>query len=354
MYPLIIQTPKGLRLIGPGNPAFIVAEMSGNHAQDLDKALAIVDAAAHAGVDALKMQTSHPDGLTIDSDKSYFRVTVNTAWAGQTLHELCKKIHTPWEWQPKIKTYAERKGLTVFSTPFDPDAVDFLETIQVPLYKIASFEVCHLELLKRIGATKKPVILSRGMASESDLWLAIETLRNAGTPALAILQCVSAYPASPEHMNLATIRDIQTRFQTVSGLSDHSLSPLVPLTAIGLGASVIEKHLTLRRSDGGPDAAFSLEPGEMQDLVQQIRMAERTIGQSTYAVGPDEKENLLFRRSLFVTQDIKRGDRFTRDNVRCIRPGHGLPPQHMDSILGKTASADVERGTPLQWTVIDL
>lgn len=347
-----IQTPKGKRKIGPGQPCFIIAEMSGNHNHDFNRALKIIDAAAAAGVDAIKLQTYTADTITIDSDKDYFQVKVNDAWAGNTLYQLYEMAHTPWDWQPKLKEYAENKGVVLFSTPFDDTAVDFLEKMGVVMYKVASFESGDLELLKKIGSTKKPVIMSRGMTSIEGLELAIKTLKDAGAPEVAVLHCISSYPATPDQMNLATIPDIYSRFGVVSGLSDHTLGITAAISSVALGASVIEKHFTLKRSEGGPDAAFSLEPQEMKELVKSVREAEAAIGKPNYEVDKKESENFVFRRSIFVIKDIKKGEKFTRENVRVIRPGYGLEPKELPNILGKKATKDIERGMPLKLDLI--
>jgi len=353
MKNIIIQTPKGKREIGPGNPAFIIAEMSGNHNHSFLRAKEIIDAIADSGADAVKLQTYTPDTMTIDSDKDYFQVKVNDAWSGQSLHSLYEKAYTPWDWQPKLKEYAESKGLVLFSTPFDATSVDFLENMNVNLYKVASFEVVDIPLLEKIGKTKKPVIMSRGMASIEEIELAVRTLREFGTPEIVLLHCVSSYPAKPDEMNLATIRDINSRFDVVAGLSDHTLGNEVSVLSVGLGASVIEKHVTLLRADGGPDAAFSLEPKELADLVSSVRRAEIIIGSPSYGPGKKEKENVIFRRSLFVVKEIKKGDKFTEDNVRSIRPGQGLAPKYYRDVLGKTSLVDIERGEPLNWDMIE-
>ncbi|MDP2586986.1 MAG: pseudaminic acid synthase [Candidatus Komeilibacteria bacterium] len=352
MRNIVIQTPKGKRAIGPGQPCFIIAEVSANHNQSFAKAKKIIDAAIKAGVDAIKIQTYTADTMTIDSDKKYFQVTVNKAWKGQSLYKLYQQAYTPWAWQPELKKYAEKKGVILFSTPFDNTAVDFLEKMKVQLYKVASFEVVDIPLLKRIGQTKKPVIMSRGMSTLEELKLAVKTLKQNGCPQLALLHCVSAYPAKPETMNLKTIPDLAKKLKVVSGLSDHSLSPAVPVTAVALGASIIEKHFTLKRSDGGPDAAFSLEPAELKTLVKEVREAEQAIGRPIYQVAKNEEENVTFRRSLFVIKDIKKGEKFSAANVRSIRPGHGLLPKYYEKVLGKKAARGIERGTPLSWKLI--
>lgn len=350
---MTIITPRGERKIGGGNPTFVVAEMSGNHNQDINRAFKIIDEAAEAGVDAIKLQTYTPDTITIDCDKEYFQVKVNDAWKGQTLYSLYQTSYTPWEWQPKLKEYAETKGLIFFSTPFDETAVDFLEGLNVSLYKVASFEVVDLELLKKIGSTKKPVIMSRGMASLEEIELAIKTLKDAGASQIAVLHCVSSYPAIPEQMNLATIPDLVKRFNIISGLSDHTLGTTVPIAATVLGASIIEKHFTLCRADGGHDASFSLEPQELKQMVKAIGEAEQAVGRPTYDLGKKEAENIVFRRSIFVVKDIQNGEIMTRENIRVIRPGYGLAPKELNKIIGKKAAQDVERGEPLSWAMVE-
>jgi pseudaminic acid synthase len=350
--PIIIKTPKGKRKIGPDQPAFIIAEMSGNHNQSFARAKKIIDAAARAGVDAIKLQTYTPDTMTIDCDKDYFQVKVNKAWQGQTLYSLYKKAYTPWEWQPKLKRYGESKGLVVFSTPFDKTAVDFLEKMNVSLYKVASFEVIDIPLLERIGKTKKSVIMSRGMASIEEIRLAVETLKENGCPQVAILHCVSSYPARVEQMNLMTITDLKKKFKVVSGLSDHTLAPEVTIASIALGANIVEKHITISRADGGPDANFSLEPNELKDLVKSIRDTEKAIGKPFYGVGEKERENIIFRKSLFAVKDIKKGERFTEINIRSIRPGYGLAPKYYKELIGKISSKDIKFGTPLNLKLI--
>lgn len=347
METIIIKTPRGERKIGQGQPVFIIAEMSGNHNLDINRAKAIIDAAVETGVDAVKLQTYTPDTMTIDCDKELFQVKVNDAWKGKSLYELYKTAYTPWEWQKELKEYGESKGVLVFSTPFDETAVDFLEELKVVMYKVASFEITDFELLRKIGQTKKPVMISRGLASFQEIEDAIKILKESGAPSVAVLHCISSYPATPEQMNISTIADLAKRLDVVVGLSDHSLGIIASLTSIGLGANIIEKHFTLRRSDGGSDAAFSLEPEEMSELVKAVREAEIAIGKPNYEVGKKEAENKVFRRSLFVVKDIKKGEQLTRDNVRCIRPGYGMAPKFLPEVLGKMASADIERGTPL-------
>lgn len=342
----------GKRKIGPGYPTFIIAEMSGNHHLDINEAYKIIDAAVEAGADAIKIQTYTADTLTIDVDNEYFRVNVNEAWAGQTLYKLYQKAYTPWDWQAKLQQYAEEKGIIFFSTPFDPTAVDFLEKLEVPLYKVASFEIVDIPLLERIGKTKKPVIMSKGMATADEISLAIKTLKSFGCPQIALLQCISSYPATPEEMNLLTIPDIVKKFGVIAGLSDHTLSPTVPTAAVALGARVIEKHLTLERAQGGPDASFSLEPYEFKEMVNAVRTVEAALGKPTYGPGKKEKESIVFRKSLFVVKDIKKGERITEENVRSIRPGYGLAPKYYHEVMGMVVKKDIARGTPLAWKLI--
>jgi pseudaminic acid synthase len=348
-----IQTPRGERGIGDGEPCFVIAEMSGNHNQDINRAFKIIDAIADAGADAVKLQTYTADTITIDCDKKYFQVKVNDAWKGQTLHSLYKTAHTPWEWQPKLKEYADEKGLLLFSTPFDATAVDFLEKMNVALYKVASFEVVDIPLLEKIGKTKKPVIMSRGMATAEEIELAIKTLKENGSPQVAVLHCVSSYPAKPEEMNLATIPDIKKRFNVIAGLSDHTLGQEISITSVAMGANIIEKHVTISRADGGPDAGFSLEPNELKELVKSIRIVESAIGAPSYEVGKKESENVVFRKSLFVVENVKKGEEFTEKNVRSIRPGHGLAPKYYHEVIGKKAATDIEKGEPLNREMIE-
>ncbi len=346
-----MQMKVGNRKIGPGNPIFIVAEMSGNHNGSYKRALKIIDAAAEAGADAVKLQTYTPDTITIDCDKKYFQVKTKL-WRGQTLYNLYKKTYTPWEWQPKLKKYAAQKGLILFSSPFDNTAVDFLEKMKVGLYKVASHELVDTPLLKRIGKTKKPVIMSRGMASVQEIRSAIKTLKDNGAPQVAVLHCISSYPARPQDMNLRTIPDIIRRFKVISGLSDHGLENNAAIGSVILGASIIEKHITLKRSGGGPDSAFSLEPEGFKELVRSVRQVELSLGRVHYGAGIFEVADLKTRKSLFVVKDIKKGERLTPDNIKSIRPGQGLKPKYYDDVMGKIAKCDIERGTPLSWDLI--
>ncbi|MFA6304899.1 MAG: pseudaminic acid synthase [Patescibacteria group bacterium] len=348
-----IKTPQGIRLIGPGESAFIIAEMSGNHNQSYQNCLKIIDAALSAGADAIKLQTYTADTLTINCVNRYFQITKQKNWSGQTLYDLYKKAYTPWDWQAKLKNYAEKKGLFFFSTPFDKTAVDFLEKMKVQIYKIASFEIGDFPLLKRVGQTKKPVIISRGMATAKEVDYALKTLKKYGCPQVAILHCVSAYPARSEEMNLLTIPDLTKKFKVITGLSDHSLGITAAITSIALGAKIIEKHLTLKHSDGGPDAAFSLEPQEFKDMVEGVRLAEKSLGQPFYNKTAGEKNSIIFKKSLFIVKDIKKGEKITEKNMRSIRPGYGLPPKNYELVLGKKIKNHYPAGTPLSWSKLN-
>ncbi|MDX9893238.1 MAG: pseudaminic acid synthase [Patescibacteria group bacterium] len=349
---LIIQSANSEIKIGPGNPVFIVAEISANHNQSIDLAKGLIDAAAQAGANAVKMQTYTADTITIDSDKEYFKITGGN-WAGETLYSLYQKAYTPWEWQAELKTYAEGKDLVWFSAPFDQTAVSFLEGLGVSLYKIAGYEFADLPLLQAVAKTGKPVVASAAMASVEDIAWSIKILRDNGCSHLAILHCINAYPANPEEMNISTITDIINRFGVVSGLSDHSLGAEAAVAAVAAGASIIEKHIIISRQSDSPDKEFSLEPDEFKSLVNAVRETEKIIGRPKYGAGLSEQPNEKFKRSLFVVKDIKRGETFTEENVRSIRPGYGLPPKFLPKIMGKKAVQDIERGTPLSNDLID-
>lgn len=340
----------GKFVIGAGHKTLIVAEMSGNHNHDIKRAFKIIDAAADAGADAIKLQTYTPDTITINSDAKPFMVT----WKGKrrTLYDLYGEAHTPWEWHAKLFAHAKKRGMLCFSTPFDPTAVDFLEKLHTPCHKVASFEVVDIPLLEAIGKTKKPVIMSRGMSSIAEIQLALQTLRKFGTKEIILLHCVSAYPADSADMNLSTIPDMRKRFGTEVGLSDHTLGTDVAVAAAALGACVIEKHFTLKRSDGGTDSSFSLEPKEFSALVHSVRTVEKAMGKPSYEQSADEKKNIVFRKSLFAVKEIKKGERFTPDNVRSIRPGNGMAPKFYRSVLGKRAARSIKRATPLQRRLI--
>lgn len=336
------------RRIGPGEPVYLVAELSANHNGSFERAELLVKAAAAAGADAIKIQTYRPDTMTLDCDSEYFRIGGDGLWAGRTLYDLYREAHMPWDWQPRLKRIAEDCGVHFFSTPFDDTSVEFLQRMDVPAYKIASFELTDTPLLRAVAATGRPVLLSTGMASIGEIEEAVDALRAAGAKDIALLKCTSAYPAPLDEMNLRVIPVLAERFGVVAGLSDHTLSETVPVAAVAVGTSIIEKHFTLSRADGGPDAAFSLEPEEFARMVRAVRDAERALGTVTFEHGPGETENRLFRRSLFVVADIRKGDVFTGDNVRAIRPGYGLPPGALDTVLGKRAAEDIKRGTPLR------
>lgn len=339
------------RSIGSGRPPYIVAEVSANHRQNLRRAEQIVEAAAAAGADAVKLQTYTADTLTLDSDRPCFRIS-GTAWSGRRLYDLYQEARTPWDWHPRLQEVARARGLDLFSTPFDPTAVAFLESLDIPAYKIASFEIVDLPLLRRVARTGRPIILSTGMATEAEIDEALATLRTAGSTEIALLKCTSAYPASAEEMNLVSIPYMAERFGLPVGLSDHSLEPAVPIASVALGAAIIEKHLTLDRADGGPDSEFSLEPSEFATMVQGVRTAAAALGRPTFGPTLQEQPNLRFRRSLFAVADIPAGARFTAQNVRSIRPADGLPPRHYDEVLGCRAAVDIACGTPLDWSLI--
>jgi pseudaminic acid synthase len=337
------------RRIGPGEPVYLVAEISANHNQKFEKALFLLQAAKEAGADAVKLQTYTPDTLTIPSNRPVFRVGGGTLWDGRTLYELYREAYTPWEWQPKLKETAEELGLGFFSTAFDPSAVDFLEKMGVPVHKVASFEIVDIPLVEKMARTGKPLILSTGMATLEEIEEAVRAAREAGAEEIAILKCNSAYPAPPEEMNLRVIPRLAEIFGVPVGLSDHTLDTSVPVAAVAMGACIVEKHFILSRLDGGPDSAFSVEPREFKAMARAIRTAEKALGEVRWGVNQSEEKSKVFRRSLFVVQDIKSGEIFTEENVRSIRPGMGLPPRHLKEILGRAARMNVERGTPLSW-----
>jgi pseudaminic acid synthase len=340
------------RAIGAGHPAYIIAEMSANHSRDFNHALRIVEAAAAAGADAIKLQTYTADTLTIACSNEYFQIR-GTQWSGRTLHDLYQEAYTPWEWHAPLKEAAQRLGLHFFSTPFDSSAIDFLDSLGVPAFKIASFELVDIPLLRQVAQRGKPVIASTGMATFDEVAEAMTALRHAGAREIALLKCTSGYPAKPDEMHLRTIPDLSRAFDVPVGLSDHTLGTPVPVAAVALGASIIEKHLTLARADGGPDSAFSLEPDEFRQMVDAVRTAERALGSVHYGASPDEAASRAFRRSLFVVKDVSAGEAFTPDNVRSIRPGHGMHPRHFDEVLQCRAAQDIARGTPLAWPMID-
>jgi N-acetylneuraminate synthase len=336
------------RRIGPGAPTYVIAEVSANHGQNFDEAMRIIDAAKAAGADAVKLQTYTPDTITIDSDAEPFRIK-GTIWNGRKLHELYREAYTPWEWQPKLMQRAAELGMHCFSSPFDHTAVDFLEGLNPPAYKIASFEMIDVPLIRRVAETGRPMIISTGMATLSEIEEAVNTARDAGATQIALLKCTSGYPAEPEEMNLRTIPHLAEAFGVVAGLSDHTLSPAVAVAAVTLGASIVEKHITISRAAGGPDSAFSLEPEEFKTLVDQLRVTERALGNVHYGVSEREAASRVFRRSLFAVADIAPGETLTSKNVRSIRPGHGMHPRYFEQVLTRKAACAIPRGTPLQW-----
>jgi len=339
--------------VGPDHPPCIVAEMSGNHNQSLDRALAIVEAAARAGAHALKIQTYTADTMTIEVRHGEFVISdPDSLWAGQALYDLYAQAYTPWEWHRPIFDRCRALGMVGFSTPFDDTAVAFLETLDVPCYKIASFENTDLPLVRRVAATGKPLIVSTGMATPDEVDELVQAARGAGCRDLVLLKCTSTYPASPEHSNLRTIPALRERCDCQVGLSDHTLGIGAAVASVALGATLIEKHFTLRRADGGVDAAFSMEPEELQALVVESERAWQALGQARLGPTDAEERSLIHRRSLYVVQDLKAGDTLTAVNVRSIRPGLGLPPKHFDEVLGRRVRVEVKRGTPLVWDLL--
>lgn len=340
------------RRIGAGEPVYIIAEMSANHNHDFEQAVQILRAAKASGADAIKLQTYTPDTLTIDAKQECFMIRGGTLWDGRTLHDLYGEAYMPWDWQPKLKRIAEDEGLDFLSTAYDETALDFLEELGVPAHKVASFENVDLPLIEKMARTGKPLIISTGMASRDEIKDAVDAAYSAGAEQIALLKCTSAYPSPPEEMNLLTIPDLAETFNTVVGLSDHTLGFAVPVASIALGVSVLEKHFTLTRSIPGPDSSFSLEPSEFKEMVDAIRTVEKSLGSVIYGEGRKESNSKVFRRSLFVVKDVKAGELLTSENVRSIRPGYGLPPKHINDVVGKRAARDVERGTPLDWSLV--
>lgn len=338
------------RKIGPSHPPFVIAEMSGNHNQSLERALQIVESAAKSGAHALKIQTYTPDTMTIDLDEREFHISdPKSLWKGSSLYKLYGEAYTPWEWHKPIFDRALELGMIPFSTPFDETSVEFLESLDVPCYKIASFENTDLPLIRNVAATGKPLIISTGMATVAELDEAVRTAREAGCTDLILLKCTSTYPATADNSNILTIPHLRELFGCEAGLSDHTMGVGVSVASVALGATVIEKHFTLSRSDGGVDSTFSLEPAEMRQLVLETERAWQALGRVTYGPTEDEKKSLQYRRSLYVVQDLKAGDLLTRENVRPIRPGLGLPPKYINSVVGKSVKQDVKRGTALDW-----
>jgi len=339
--------------IGQNTKPFIIAEMSGNHNQSLERALKIVDAAADAGSHGMKLQTYTPDTITINARGGLFEIDdKDSLWYGMNLYELYKIAYTPWEWHKPIFDRAKERGLIPFSTPFDETAVDFLEQLNVPCYKIASFENKDIPLLKKVARTGKPVIMSTGASELKDIWNAVKTLRENGTNDIILLKCTSTYPATPESSNLLTIPNMQQTFDTIVGLSDHTKGIGVAIASIALGARVIEKHFTLSRADGGVDSTFSIEPDELKRLVEESERAFLALGKVQYDIQKEEKKSLRFKRSIYAVKDIKKGEEFTKENIRVIRPGDGLDPQYYEIMLGKKAKQDIKFATPLTWELL--
>lgn len=343
----------GEREIGVHHRPYVIAEMSGNHNQSLERALEIVDAAAGSGVDAIKLQTYTADSMTIDVDAPGFVIDdPKSLWAGRRLYELYQEAHTPWEWHAPIMRRAAERGLHCFSTPFDDRAVDFLESLDVPAYKIASFENTDLPLIRKVAATGKPVIISTGLASIAELDETVRAARDAGCRDFVLLKCTSTYPATPQDTNILTIPHMRTLFRCEVGLSDHTMGVGVSVASVALGATLIEKHFTLRRSEGGVDSAFSLEPDEMRLLVQETERAWQAIGSVSYGPTTVERKSLAFRRSLYIVKDMKAGELLTPDTLRAIRPGFGLAPKYYEQSIGRAVKTDVKRGTPLSWSLL--
>jgi pseudaminic acid synthase len=343
----------GQSLVGPDAAPFIIAEMSGNHNQSLDRALELVDAAAEAGAHALKLQTYTADTMTLDCRKPGFVIEdPSSLWAGAHLYQLYEEAHTPWDWHVLIFERARSLGMIPFSTPFDATAVDFLESLNVDCYKIASFENTDIPLIQKVARTGKPIIISTGMATVAELHRSVTAAREAGCEHLVLLKCTSTYPATPANSNIATIPHMRALFDCQVGLSDHTMGTGVSVASVVFGATVIEKHFTLARADGGVDSTFSLEPQELRQLVDETERAWQAVGKVTYGPSQADKKSLQFRRSLYIAQDLKAGDVLTTENVRAIRPGFGLPPENLVEVLGATVKSNVERGTPLSWNLL--
>ncbi len=334
------------------NKVFIVAELSANHNHSYDLAVKSIQTIKDCGADAVKVQTYTADTLTIDSDKDYFKIEQGTIWDGATLYQLYQTAYTPWEWQPKLKQLAEELGLIFFSTPFDKSSVDFLENINVPAYKIASFEIVDIPLIEYAASKGKPIIISTGIATEEEIKDAIDACKRVGNDQIALLKCTSEYPAQIEDANLKMIPLLALKFNVIAGLSDHTLSTTVPIAAAAMGARIIEKHFILDKKIGGPDSSFSLEPAEFKKMVDEIRQVEKALGQVGFELSDKIKKSRTFARSLFAVTNIAAGEVFTENNIRSIRPSHGLAPKYLKDILGKKASADIEKGTPLNWDLI--
>lgn len=343
----------GNRIIGEGNPTYIIAEMSANHLQDYERAKKIILAAKESGADAIKLQSYRPDTITIDCRGEEFMATKGSLWEGQNLYQLYEKAYMPWGWHKDLFNYAREVGIDIFSSPFDSTAVSLLEELDAPAYKIASYEIMDIPLIKTCAKTGKPILLSTGIATQSDIERAVDACKAEGNENIAILKCVSQYPTPYQDLNLKTIPYITKIFDCVAGLSDHSLGVAVDVAAVVLGAHIVEKHLTLSRSDGGPDGAFSMEPDEFSKMVSDIRNIEQALGKATFELTDFQKRGKNNSRSLYVVEDMKKGDKFTVQNIKSIRPGKGLPTWYYEDILGKRASVDLKRGTAMKWDYIE-
>lgn len=343
----------GSHVISENSPTFVIAEMSANHNMDFDRAVAIMQAAKDAGADAVKIQTYTADTITLDCDDPCFQITQGTLWDGTTLHKLYQTAYTPWEWQPRLQKIAQEMGLEFFSSPFDFSAIDFLEEMNVPAYKVASFEINDIPFIKKIARLGKPIIFATGIARLADIELAVETCKQEGNENVILLKCTSSYPAPYEDINLRTIPNMAQTFDCIAGLSDHSMGHAVPDAAVALGAKVVEKHLTLARADGGADSAFSMEPAEFKLMVDNIRKIEKALGTVTYDLTPKQAREREHSRSLFVAKDMKAGDVFTPENLRSVRPADGLHTKYYEELLGKRIAKDAKLGTPMRWDLVD-
>lgn len=348
-----IDSINGKRIIGTGHPTYIIAELSCNHNQDIDIALELIKSAKDSGADAIKIQSYTADSLTLDCDNDYFRIN-GTIWDNQKLYELYSKAMTPYEWIPKLKETANGLGMDFFSSPFDEAAVDYLEQIGVPMYKVASFEIVDMILLKRIAQTGKPVIVSTGLATEDEISEAINMLKSNNSGPIALLKCTSAYPAKPESANLITMIDMKNKYNTIVGLSDHTLDIEVPIVSVSLGGNIIEKHYTLSRKSGSFDDEFSLEPHEFKNMVKSIRITEKVIGNVTYGGTIDEKNSKQLRRSLFITKDVNKDEVLSNTNLKSIRPGYGLHTRHYWNLLGQVVNTDLKKGTPMSLEYVNI
>lgn len=347
------QIKIGNRIIGENSPAYVIAEMSGNHNMDFERAVKIIEAAKESGADAVKIQTYTADTMTLDCDDPCFQITQGTLWDGITLHKLYEKAYTPWEWQPELQKVAKDVGIDFFSTPFDLTSAEFLHNMDVPAYKIASFEITDIPLIKRCASYGKPMIISTGIALPEDIELALETCKSAGNEDVIMLKCCSAYPTPYENINLNTMLDIGKKYDCIVGLSDHTMGTVVSEASVAMGGKVIEKHLTLSRADGGVDSAFSMEPWEFKNMIDNVRIIEKAKGIVTYDLCEKAAKEREHCRSLFVAEDMKAGDVFNTENLRSVRPGYGLHPKFFDEIIGKKITRDAKLGTPIDWSMVE-